>query len=109
MCELVEPGKVIALRTPAEEKQSFYIVVVTEIKTAETDTFDAFQYFVVKENKYLLCQYLKIEAEMKTFIQYRKCSAPVLVLPGEILTPFVDIADDYKLGLDEKQWLCDMA
>ena len=31
MCELIQPGQVIALRTPPEEKESFYLVAVNEI------------------------------------------------------------------------------
>ena len=107
--ELVQPGQVIAHRTPPEEKQSFYLVVVNEVITAASNVYDAYQHFVTVGDRYLSCCYLEIERETKTYIQYKKQTTMVLVLPGEVLTPFVNISDDFKLSLDEKQWLCDSA
>ena len=114
LCEIVQPGQIIALRTDPIEQQSFYLVEVNEvIKEADADTFDAFNHFVVKGSKYLSCHYLEIDErgtpKNKKFIQYKKCSSKVLVLAGEVLSPFVNIPEDLKLSNDEKQWLDDMA
>ena len=69
---IVVPGQVVALRTPAEEQESFYLVVVCEVKIAETDTFDAYQHFVLKGEKYFSCNYLEIVKHHKKFVQYKK-------------------------------------
>ena len=48
ICEPIKPGQIIALRTPPEDKHSFYLVSVNEVKTAENDLFDAFQHFALR-------------------------------------------------------------
>ena len=78
------------------------------MKIAETDNFDAYQHFVLMGQKYFSCNYLEIVKEHKTFVQYKKLTSMVFVHPRLILSPFVNITDDFKLSLDDKQWLCDM-
>ena len=110
LCEMIQPGQIIALRTPPEEKQSFYLVAVIEVvKDSKVDTFDAFQHCIVQGDNYLSCNYLDVDFERKKFVQYRMCKSTVFVLPGEVLSPFVNITDNLQLSMDEKQWLCDMA
>ena len=89
-------------------KNSFYLVAVIEVvKNSKVDTFDAFQHCIVKGDNYLSCNYLEIEVEQKKCVH--KCASSVFVLPGEVLSPFVNITDNLHLSVDEKQWLCDMA
>ena len=107
--DVVVPGQIIALRTPPEEKDSFYLVVVNEVKSTDTDIFDAYQHFVLKNHRYLSCNYLEINKEHKKYIQYNKRSAEVFAHPEQVLSPFVNITDDFKLSYEEKQWLCDCA
>ena len=68
-----------------------------------------FSIFVPRGEKYLSCNYLEIISEEKKFICYKKCTSQVVVLPGEVLSPFVNISEDLKLSLEEKQWLSDCA
>ena len=88
--ELVEPGKVIALRTPPEEKQSFYLLLVNEVTTAVTDIYNAYHHFVLKGDRYISGSYLDIVKERKKdFIQYRKCTATVFVLHERYCQPLL--------------------
>ena len=89
ICELIKPGQIIALHTPPEDKHSFYLVSVNEVKTAENDLFDAFQHFALRGEKYLSCNYLEIISEENKIICYKKCTSQVVVLPGEVLSPFL--------------------
>ena len=110
LCETVEPGKIIALRTPKTENESFYLVCVFEIvRDSPVDAYDCFNHYINKGDNYLSCCYLEIESKTKRFVKYRKCTSKVFVLPGEVLSPFVDISEDLVLKMDEKQWLDDMA
>ena len=116
LCQIVQPGMIIALRTdPSEPRnQSFYLVAVNEVvREAPGDTFDAFNHYVCKGGKYLSCSYLEIDERAtpknKTYIQYKKCSSKVIVMAGEVLSPFVNITEDLKLRQDEKQFLDDCA
>ena len=82
-------------------------MVMNEVKCAETGIFDAYRHFVLEGQKYLSCNYLEINKECKKYIEYKKLTADVFVHPAQVLTAFVDISDDFKLNLAEKQWLCD--
>ena len=53
ICKLINPGQIIVLCTPPDDKRSFYLVSVNEVKTAENDIHDAFQHFALKGEKYL--------------------------------------------------------
>ena len=70
-------------------------------------------HFVIKGSKYLSCHYLEIDERAapknKKYIQYKKCSSKVVVLAGEVLSPFVNISEKLLLSREEKQWLDDMA
>ena len=110
LCEIIQPGQIIALRTSPEEKQSFYLVAVNEmVKNSQVEKYDIFQHCVIEGDNYISCHYLDIEFEKKNFVQYRRCKSEVYVLPGEVLSPFVNIGDNLQLSMDEKQWLSDMA
>ena len=113
--EVINSGDVIALRTPPNEKSSFYLCLVKDIvSNADEDSFDAYNHYITKGSCYIRCNYLKAEEEehrrrSQTFTQYHTLSQLVYVLPGEVLSPSVDITSDFKLYDEEKQWLNDMA
>ena len=57
-------------------------------------------HFVLHGQKYMHCNYLSILSEnSKRHIQYKKLGCEVFVHPQEILSPFVQIVDDFKLSL----------
>ena len=110
LCEMMEPGKIIALRTHELERQSFYLVSINEVvRNSPVDAFDCFNHCINKGDNYISCVYLEIDTVTKRYVKYRRCSSKVFVLPGEVLSPFVDISEDLVLKMDEKQWLDDMA
>ena len=86
--DIVVPGQVVALRTPAEERESFYLAVVCEVNIAVTDTFDAYRHFVLKGGggEYFSCNYLGIVKHHKKFVQYKKLTAKVIVHPYTFIT-----------------------
>ena len=92
-------------------KDSFYLCEVNEFLIAKEKSFDAYQHYVLAGTKYFSCNYLKVKEgksrKIKNLIQYEKLSQPVIVLPEHILLPYVEITEDYKLSMDEKQWLDD--
>ena len=112
--DVVFSGLIIALRTPVHVPENFYLVCVNNVSIAAKDIFDSYQHLITKGMQYIECQYLAIDEERKKrkekgFIRYKKLSREVFVLPGEILSPFVEISDDLKLSQEEQQWLDDCA
>ena len=105
--DIVIPGQVIALRSPRDVHESFYLCVVDKVVKASEDTFYSYQHFILKDMEYIICKYLKKIKETKGFIQYKKLSQDVFVLPGEVFCPDVTIDNDYCLKWQEKQWLDD--
>ena len=109
LSDVVVVGSVVALRTPVDVHESFYLVKVNEILVAETELFDSYQHFITEGMQFLRCSYLIVELEAKSYIQYKLLSRDVYILPGEIHCPFVNISDDLRLSKVEKQWLDDCA
>ena len=107
--DTVNPGQVIALRTPCEVHNSFYLCVVERVDITDMDIFDSYQYFVTKSQRYIVCKYLSKVSESRKCIKHKKLPRDVFILPGEVLCPFVDMGDDYTLTWEEKQWLDDCA
>ena len=105
----VLPDSVIAFWTPLDVKESFYLCVVNEILIADEESFDAYNHYVLEGMQYFSCNYLKIKKEHTKYIQYEKLSQTVFVLPEHLQSPYVEISDDYKLDMKEKQWLEDCA
>ena len=102
MLHIIFPGSIIALYTPSDVKESFYLCYVNEVKTGTTHIFDAYQHFVLPGTKYILCNPTIACEKFKSFIKYKKLSLNVFVL-----SPFVQMGDDLELSLAEKQWLDD--
>ena len=108
--DIIGDGRVIALRTPKKVKESFYLCYANKVCIAKDKKFDSYGHFILKGMEYIECNYLTIQSEKnKKFVQYKKLSADVYVIPEEVLTPFVDISADFKLKLDERQFLDDWA
>lgn len=100
-------GKVISLKAPAEVGESFYLVVVDAVKTAETNIFDAYNHHVQSGSTYFECYYLNIADKRSRYIKYKKLTTKVFVDPVHVLHPYVAISDDFVLDASEKQWLDD--
>ena len=85
---------------------NYFLVVVNSLNVAEKDEYHMHNHYVREGHKYLSCTYLYATKETKTCIEFAKRkSGHVLVYPGEILQPFVDISDDLILPMDEHNWL----
>ena len=82
--EILQKGSVIALRTPCNEKESFYLCIVDKVKVAEDKVYDSYGHHILKGMEYFECNYLSMQSEKrKEYIQYKKLSGVVCVLPGE--------------------------
>ena len=108
--EVINIGAVIALRTPTDERESFYLCVVNEVCVAKEKLFDSYGHFVLNGMQYFKCNYLSVKSEKaRQYVQYQKLNGIVYVVPEHIISPFVNITSDLKLSLDEKQFLDDCA
>ena len=101
-------GNVIALQAPANVRASFYLCVVLSSSIASEHMSDAYEHHVLKGEKYLVCNYLRIVKEHRGYTEYEKMDRKVFITPKEILMPYVQMSDNYELSNEEKQWLEDM-
>ena len=56
---LLSQGQVIALRTPRDVHENFYLCVVDKVIKASEDTFNSYRHFILKDMEYIICKYLK--------------------------------------------------
>ena len=52
LLDVVNSGQVIALRTPKDVHESFYLCVVESVRQASTDIFDSYEHFIMKDSQY---------------------------------------------------------
>ena len=110
LSEVVSEGQVIALRTPSDAKESFYLCYVNELCWTDENAFDSYGHIILKGMQYLKCNYLSIVSEKnKNYVKYKRLTAVVFVIPEQMLSPFVNISKDFKLSLEERQFLDDCA
>ena len=101
-------GNVIALQAPANVRASFYLCLVVSSAVATAHMSDAYEHHVLKGEKYLVCNYLKIEKVDRRHTKYERMDREVFITPKEIMMPYVQISEDLELSNEEKQWLEDM-
>ena len=106
--DVIKASCIIALNSPPDATEIFYLVKVIDICKAEADIVDSLNHPVLKGSKYFKCNYLEKINESKGFIQYKMISGDVFVLAQQVLCPFVDLSKDLKLPIEDYTFLCDM-
>ena len=114
--QVVQPGNVIALFSPPNALELFYLCIVKESGVATEDLCDSQHHVIQKGCSYLsVCYYEKkpnSEVSKNKHVIYKQSNVrgPVYVLPTQVMSPQVDvtlIGTDIHLQMNEYQWLCD--
>ena len=108
--EAIESESVVALYTPTNVSEHFYLCYVIEKCIAGEDIQDNSinQHDVLKGSMYLRCKYYKKEdCESKGFIHYTLLDEIVYVLPHQVVYPFVSMDKKGCLTKTEYQFICD--
>ena len=108
---VIQVGSIMALYTPTNVFEAFYLCKVVATCIAEKDISDADGHVALTGEKYFRCNYLRIKEKSrksKYSYQYEILNGKeIIVYPAPVLSPFVNINEDYFLSMDEYQFLCD--
>ena len=114
--EVVKPGNIIALFSPANALELFYLSKVIDSGIAEEDLHDSQNHFIKKGSAYLSVVYYEkkpnSEFSKSGHVIYKqsKINYPVYVLPAQVMSPQIHvtfIGTDIHVEMGEYQWLCD--
>ena len=105
--DVVQAGSYIALFSPPNALELFYLCKVLEFGVAVEDMQDDYNHTVLKGSKFIKCNYLKKKSEKKGRIAYKILKKTVLVLPTEVMSPMVHLDEKLSLSAAEYQWLAD--
>ena len=87
--DVVQPCSYVALYSPPESFESFYLCYVIESGITSESMCDDYNHVIEKGIKYLKCHYLEKKSEKKGNIFYKMLGKTVYVLPAHVLYPFV--------------------
>ena len=112
---VVKPGNVIALFSPPNALELFYLCKVEFSGIATEDLHDG-QHHIIKEGSpYLSIKYYEKKPNSEfsknrhIICKMSKVKGPVYVLPAQVMSPQVNvtfIGIDIHLSINEYQWLC---
>ena len=112
--QLVKNGSVIALFSPPNALEIFYLCQVIESGVAKQHLSDSNNHHIEEGSPYLLVNYYEkkpnSEFSKNRHVIYRLVSNPVYVIPSQVMSPSVNVSyigTDVHLSLDEYQWMTD--
>ena len=112
--EALTKESVIALFSPSNSLELFYLCHVLDFGVATEDLKDENNHRIGKDCPYILVNYYEMKANSEFSKQghmvYRSTSTPVYVYPPQVMSPSVNvtfIGSNVHLACDEYQWLCD--
>ena len=103
---VISKGSTIALYTFSNLVELFYLCKVINFRTADETMVDEYNHAITAGSKFMKCQYYQKNKENKKGVPYVLPPGHVLVLPTQVLSPFVNLEDNV-LSMGEYQWLCD--
>ena len=109
--KVLTKGSVIALFSPSNSLELFYLCYVLDFGVATEDFKDENNHKIGKDFPYILVNYYEKKANSEFSKQgYRSTSTPVYVYPPQVMSPSFNatfIGSNVHLARDEYQWLCD--
>ena len=72
-----------------------------EVSVAVQDLSDEFNHVVLKNSKYLKCNYLKKASEKKQFVFYKLIPNIVFVLSTQVMSPMLPLGKNLFLSVEE--------
>ena len=109
MFEILVSCNVIALFTPENEIEPFYLCAVESFGTAKSILQDSQNHLVTIGEKYILCQYLqKLEFKPGSHnVRYRVLPGHVYIHPSMVVSLLVNLRPAYNMPIEEYIWLAD--
>ena len=112
--QVITKGSMIALFSPSNSLELFYLSKVLDFGVATKDLTDANNHQIGKDCPYILVNYFEKNANSEFSKQghvvYRSMSTLVYVYPPQVMSPSVNvtfIGSNAHLVRDEYQWFCD--
>ena len=104
----IKKGLYIALYSPPQASELFYLCKVLSCETATTSISDANDHTVLQGIKYIRAHYLEKVKEKKNLVHYKLLSKKeIFVLPEQIFYPDVPVSDKLTLDTKDYQFLSD--
>lgn len=105
---LIEPGSVVAVYSPPNASEVFYLCKVVSIGEAHETLVDKYNHRITEGSKYLSCNYLEKIKEKKSVIHYKLVKGEALVMPYQVFCPSVTMSEQLTLTVEDYVFLCDM-
>ena len=100
--EIIQPGSVIALYSPPEAFELFYLCKVVKVGVATEPIADKFNHFIESGSKYVKCQYFEKIKEKRSKICYKILPDITYVLPYQVMNPMVNLNDHQYETFDRR-------
>ena len=87
--DIVVPNSFIALFSPPDSFELFYLCHAFSVETASEMVIDQYNHIIQQGEKYIVCKYLEKLKEKRGCIYYKSLPKTVYVLPAQVLCPLV--------------------
>ena len=103
--DAIQSDSFIALRSPANSLELFYLFYVLESTVATEEIWDDYGHWVPQGQQFFKGHYLEKTGEMKKFIKYKKLDKKIaFCLPNEVQNIFVSV-DPKSLRLPKEEYV----
>ena len=106
--DIISIGCTIALFSPPNSNELFYLCKVLEFGEAKVDMLDSSNHVVGKGQCYIKCNYYERTDERRMKVYYKEIKEEVFVFPTQVMCPLVQMNDDLSLDINEYQCISDM-
>ena len=107
VADIVAPNSFIALFSPPESFEQFYICKAFSVNTGSDMMVDDYCHIIQKGDKYINCNYLE-KVKEKHGRKYCKClPKTAYVLPAQVLCPSVSLDSNMSKSAADYQWFSD--
>ena len=107
VADIVAPNSFIALFSPPESFEQFYICKAFSVNTASDMMVDDYCHIIQKGDKYINCNYLEKVKEKHGCIYCKCLPKTVYVLPAQVLCPSVSLDSNMSKSAADYQWFSD--
>ena len=105
--DIVVPNSFIALFSPPESFELFYLCHAFSVETNSEMVIDQDNHIIQQGEKYIVCKYLEKLKEKCGHIYYKSLPKAVKVLLAQVLCPLVMLDENLPMSAADYQWLSD--
>ena len=104
MFEFISTDSIVAMYSPTNVHELFYLLKVVSKHTATEDMSDVYGHLIQKGSDYIVGHYMEKIDEKKSKVYFKKHTKSVYVYPSEIFCPAVAMDNDNELQMASTEY-----